>query len=483
MNEWWTEPLDDIVSAGFEYVGPAPLAGSYDKHFFKSKKNGKKYLWKSGKRKIGMVSKITGKPRAAKSRDKEFTQPNAEYFASKAASAVLEPGEHIPVTKLPFPFDDVDGVEQGTLGIVMPFLDNAEENKFGDNYTDKLTPEDIRTIQRLHVFDYLVSNMDTHAETTLRVGGKLIGIDRGQAMRYLSKILNATFPKDPDTLERTKTPVGAKSYYNEFFIRVKEGKIKAPFSNVKDILDKVEKIPDETWREWMTDYLEAFKTKYLIAMKSQPVGKPGNKTYWKGLTPEEIDRDIEGIADEMVNRKNRIKHDVISFYKKLESGLNESVKKFDLSPASLADEVTIIVDDMVSRIMGDVDDNWKSTVRYADDADVAFEAAMRSHMETKALYFKALSSCLDSLVGKERPVPEIMLKHVVKIASRWKKEAMEIIEDLSPDNIIAMKNARRREIEAGLFDAFEKFEASWVLVYKAVYNIKTDISRITGTDA
>jgi len=481
---WWQEPIDDIVKAGFEYYGQAPLSGSYDKHFFVSKANGKKYLWKSGKRKLGMVSKITGKPRAAKSRDKEFTQPNAEYFASKAAAAVLNPGEHIPLTKLPFPFDNVKGVEKGTLGVIMPFVDDAQENKFDDNYTDKLAPDDVRSIQRLHIFDYLVSNMDTHAETTLRVGGKLIGIDRGQAMRYLSKILNATFPKDPDTLERTKTPVGAKSYYNEFFTKVKAGKIVAPFKNVVDILEKIEKIPDDTWREWMADYLEAFKTQYLVAMKSKPVGKPGNKTYWKGLTPEEIDRDIEGIADEMVSRKNRIRKDVIAFYKKLQPELNEShVKKFGISRESIVDEVDTVVDEMVAGVFKDVDNNWKSSVRYPDDADVAYEAAMRSQHKVKALYFKALSYCLDSLVGKEKPTPESMMKCVVKIATRWKREALDIINDLSASNLRDMEYAYGREIEAGMKDAFAKIEPGWVIFYKAVYNIKTETSRISGFDA
>jgi hypothetical protein len=478
---WWQEPIDVILPDGFTYVGPAPLAGSYDKHFFVSKKNGKTYLWKSGKRKLGMVSKVTGKPRAAKSRDKEFTQPNAEYFASRAASAVLEPGEHIPVIKLPFPFEGVEGVERGTLGVLMPFLSDAEANSLGDNYTTKLMPDDIRMIQRMHVFDYLVSNMDTHSESTLRVGGKIIGIDRGQAMRYLSKILNATFTKDADTLDRTRTPVGAKSYYNEFFTRVKEGKIVAPISNVKDILDKIENISDDTWREWMVDYLEAFKTKYLVAMKSQPVGKPGNKTYWKGLTPEEIDSDIEGIADEMVRRKNNIRNDVVKFYKNLTS-MNESAKKFLLSHDSLRDEVTVTVDEMVATILNDVTDDWRSTVRHADDADTAYEASMQSRLGTKALYYKALSNCLDSLVGKEKPTPESMMRSVVKIASRWKKNAFDIIDDLTEDNILAIRSARRKEIEAGLHDAFAQSEESWVLVYQAAYNIKTDIGKIAGTD-
>lgn len=482
MTPWWSEPLDAVVSDGFTYVGPAALAGSYDKHFLTSKKNGKTYLWKSGKRKLGMVSTITGKPRAAKSRDKEFTQPNAEYFASKAAQGVLAPGEHIPVAKLPFPIDNVEGVVKGTLGIVMPFVDQAEANTFRDDFSDNLTPDDIRAIQRLHVFDYLVSNMDTHSETTLRVGGKLIGIDRGQAMRYMSQIIRATLPKlQPDTLDRTTTPVGAKSYYDEFFRKVKEGKIEAPFTNIADILEKVQNISDDTWREWMADYLEAFKNKYLVAMKSQVVGKPGNKTYWKGLTPEEIDRDIQGVADGMVRRKNTIRRDVIKFYKKLRETLTEMhVKKFGVSRESLLESVESVVDTLVSQVFLEVDEAWTSDIQYAEDAEAAYHAALKSHNQTKALYFQSLESCLNSLVRGEHVTSEGMMKQVVKVASRWKQEATEIITDLTPKNLEAAEYAYASEVNQGMIDAYAQDEMSWVIFYMSLYNIKLDGGKITG---
>lgn len=319
---WWTEDLQITVSDGFEYKSQANIGGAYDKHFFISKRNEHTYLWKSGKRKLGAVSK-SGKPRSATSRDKEFTQPQAEYFASRVAEAVLNSGDHVPLMLFPFPFTEVEGVKEGTLGIVMPFLENAVAHTFDNNSLELLSANDIVTIQQLHVFDYLISNLDTHASTTMRVDGKLIGIDRGQSMRYLSNVLRAKLPGlQLDTLDREKTPIGAPSFYNEFFEKVKSGKIKISFDAVKDLLNRVDNISDDTWKSWTGAYLDAFKNKYLIAMKSSPVGKPGNKTYWKGLTPEEIDTDINDISREMVSRKNRIYGEVISFYKQLKNSSN-----------------------------------------------------------------------------------------------------------------------------------------------------------------
>ena len=321
-NIWWVENLHEIIAEGFVYKSQANIGGAYDKHFFISKSNGHTYLWKSGKRKLGAISK-SGKPRSATSRDKEFTQPQAEYFASRVAEAVLNPGEHVPLMLFPFPFTEVEGVKEGTLGIIMPFLEDAVAHTFDNNSLELLSPNDIVAIQQLHVFDYLISNLDTHASTTMKVDGKLIGIDRGQSMRYLSNVLRAKLPGlQLDTLDRDKTPIGAPSFYNEFFTKVTSGKIKISFDAVKALLNKVDTISDDTWKSWTEGYLDAFKNKYLVEMKSSPVGKPGNKTYWKGLTSEEINRDIDDISQEMVSRKNRIYGEVISFYEQLKNSSN-----------------------------------------------------------------------------------------------------------------------------------------------------------------
>jgi hypothetical protein len=480
---WWQEPIDAVVSAGFDYDGEANIGGSYDKHFFKSKKNGHRYLWKSGQRKPGQVTRA-GKLRPAKSLDKAFTAPNAEDFGNKIASKVLVKGEYIPMTKLEFPFDNTS-VAKGTLGIIMPFLPEAKSNTFNlddDSWVSSLSKEDIVTIQKLHILDYLISNMDTHRESTIKVGDKIIGIDRGQSLRYMSKVLRAVLPGlADDTLERVVTPVKAKSVYAEFFKAVREGKIQAKREDVEDIIRKAEAISDKDFKEDMAGYVEAFRDKYLIAMKSLPQGKPGNKTYWKGLTADEIQDDIEGIVNGMIDRKNNLRAAVDSFYKKLAKKKEESVHAIDegsrevgLTANSMRQETEDVVDSLLADAIHYVGSDDKIIHDSSDAIDMS-SAAIRGKNPSKAFYYKALSRAMDN--------DDMSEEGIMKAAQKYASNLKGVVDDrigevLSKEDMEALESGDSTEMMQWLDMAFEKEDLVLVIIVMAALGIKKKMNKV-----
>jgi hypothetical protein len=487
MTDWWQEPIDAVVSAGFDYDGPDNIGGSYDKHFFKSKKNGHKYLWKSGQRKIGLLSKA-GNPRASTSADKAFTAPNAEDFGTKIASKVLNHGEYIPMTKMEFPFD-IEGVDKGTLGIIMPFISDAKPNTFDlekSDWISKLTVSDIKTIQRLHIVDYIISNLDTHGETTIRVNDKLIGIDRGQSLRYMSNVLRATKPgMGEDTLDRLSTPVGAKSVYSEFFKAARDGKIQVKRESVEDIIKKIESLSDKEFIDDMSDYLESFKDKYLISMKSAARGKPGNKTYWKGLSSDEIQDDIEGIVKKMIDRKNNIRNAVDNFYNKIEKNKKESVtsieegsREIGLTPMSIRQETEDVIDSLLADTIKYVGSD--SNI-FHDSSDVidASNAALSGKNPSKAFYYKCLSRAMDN--------DDISEEGILKSANKYASHLKGLVDDrigetLSKEDLFALEDVKYKEMLQWLDEAFEKKDLILVIIVMAGLGIKKKMNKIFISD-
>jgi hypothetical protein len=484
---WWQEPIENVVKVGFDYDGQANIGGSYDKHFFKSKLNGKRYLWKSGQRKMGLLSKA-GKPRAATSADKAFTAPNAEDFGTKVASKILNKGDYIPMTKMGFPFD-VEGVDKGTLGVIMPYLADAKPNTFElekDDWASSLSPDDIKSIQRLHIVDYLISNLDTHGETTIKVGDKIIGIDRGQALRYMSKVLRATKPgMEEDTLERLTTPIGAKSLYSEFFKAVRAGKIQAKREDVEDVVSKIESLTDKDIKEDMAGYIEAFRDKYLIAMKSAEKGKPGNKTYWKGLSTDEIQDDIEGIIKGTTERKNNIRNAVDSFYKKLSKKKEESIQPMDegsrevgLTANSMRQETEDVIDSLLADAIHYVGSDDKILHDGGDAIDMS-TAAIKGKNPSKAFYYKALSRAMDS--------DDISEEGILKAAQKYASNLKGVVDDrigevLSKEDMDALNDASSEEMEQWLDMAFEKQDLVLVIIVMAALGIKKKMNTVFGSD-
>lgn len=74
----------------------------------------------------------------------------------------------------------------GRFGVMQRFLP-AESTGITNDVT-QLSVEDIKTLQREHVVDWLISNHDGHKNQFIRLeDGELVGIDKGQAFKYMGK--------------------------------------------------------------------------------------------------------------------------------------------------------------------------------------------------------------------------------------------------------------------------------------------------------
>ena len=109
---------------------------------------------------------------------------------------------------------------------------------------DNLTAEQIQELQGHQVFDWLLSQHDSHAENIL-IGhdGHIIPIDKGQAWKFLGK----------DRLSTSYVSPAGRSVYNDLWDQVLGGgeglRSKVDFNAIDDVLRRVENMSEARWAE------------------------------------------------------------------------------------------------------------------------------------------------------------------------------------------------------------------------------------------
>jgi SPP1 gp7 family putative phage head morphogenesis protein len=166
------------------------------------------------------------------------------------------------------------------------------------------TPAHLLSIQREHLFDWLVSQHDTHDENLLVLkDGKVVGIDKGQAFRF--------FGKDRLDLEWGKAgePNPSETHYHRLFNAYASGKDVAvqPLSALEGFLRHVEGVPDVAFRKAIEDYArETWK-----AAQSNAGLKSAS---WAGRY-----KSADDFLDAIVERKRNLRADTTAFYEDLEA--------------------------------------------------------------------------------------------------------------------------------------------------------------------
>ena len=185
MNpDWWFEsPIEEVVAGGFTDEGDARnrgVKGASPKRMLRSKLNGHLYLYKAESQE--------GKPQ-------EF-RAQADHTAAALAAALFEPGYYIPVGLFKLHYG-----KGPVVGSIQPLIENAETKDFRlwikyansqDERAKKYTlpdfsDDDLATIQREQVLDWLISNHDSHGNQWIRVDGRLLGIDKTQVCKHLGE--------------------------------------------------------------------------------------------------------------------------------------------------------------------------------------------------------------------------------------------------------------------------------------------------------
>lgn len=130
----------------------------------------------------------------------------------------------------------------------------AWQNGYGMSDAD-ITPEMVEQFQREHVTDWLLGNFDSHGSNFVTdVSGKIIGIDKEQAFKYLSDVSSRTmsYKYHPNAKYGETEPI-----YNTLFRKYAHGDIDINPQNTLKYIQRLEAIPDSEYREIFREYAES----------------------------------------------------------------------------------------------------------------------------------------------------------------------------------------------------------------------------------
>lgn len=173
----------------------------------------------------------------------------------------------------------------------------------GDTPPTSLTPAQARTIQEEHIFDWLISQHDTHNENILQLAnGELRFIDKGQLFRF--------FGRDRFDLEygAAGTPNPSGTYYHDVFTAYARGEDVplVPRDGLDALVSRIEGLNDDEFLDLLRPYARAA----VEAAEGNPAMR---RAAWMGRYTE------EEFLRAALERKNAIRSTVDEFYAELEA--------------------------------------------------------------------------------------------------------------------------------------------------------------------
>lgn len=258
-EDWWDDTeLNDVLSSDLEYEGSAKkdLGGAFPKHFFVSKLNNKKYLFKPA----------------------DDWSPYVEELASRLQRTLMPDGDYVPTIATTL---EINGEEK--LGSFKPFIDTASST------SKEMTPEMVEQYQKEQVIDWLISNYDIHSDQFISVDheddeeNKTLAIDRNLGFQFFGD----------DELDPDYQPYeNVKTVYSDIADAHMDGEITLDPNVISPLLDKIESMPDDKFLNIYKNFIDHYEE--LKPKKSLP-------------TKQEFVKMI-------LNRKNNIKKDFGNYY-------------------------------------------------------------------------------------------------------------------------------------------------------------------------
>jgi hypothetical protein len=199
----------------------------------------------------------------------------------------------------------------GKIGTLQRMVPNARSGFPGSQHSFdplKLTKADLDTLQEHRVLDWLIGNHDAHAGQFVRQGyassgGKLTGIDKGQAFKYWGKSEKLDWKFHPNSVYGEANPV-----HNLVERAYAEGKLdhftrvtKTADNHLTQLLKRFQGIDDDEYRAMLRPYA-----------KGRYAGKAD---------------DIEAFLDSQVARKNGLLDDFAKYHQRLEADRIKALPK------------------------------------------------------------------------------------------------------------------------------------------------------------
>ncbi len=213
-----------------EYAGSGGfLGGAGEKHIYVDSKGGQ-YIFKPAQSK-------SGKP--------EPFRAYVQEAASQIASKIYEPGDFIEIKLV------TD--KKGRIGTLQKLYSNVEGDLKKINWED-LTSEQWKQIQREHVLDWVIGNFDSHGGNFILADGKILGVDKEQAFRYMNdpKSWKMSLDYHPNAVYGEQEPI-----YNTIYRAFAKKDVDLDLQTVLPTLQRLEAIPDEEYKNILRPYAEA----------------------------------------------------------------------------------------------------------------------------------------------------------------------------------------------------------------------------------
>ena len=266
-------PPDIEIPDGMTYNGKINLGGTGEMYSY-TDAEGHEWLFK---------------PAQSKSGHPEMFRAYSQEAGYKV-QAIVDPDTAVPVGT---------GTLDGRFGAFQRRLDTLDSgglkywqkgNVMGWEDFDLMDTDIFEQMQREHATDWLLGNFDSHGGNFVTdMSGRMIGIDKEQAFKYLSdpKSRAMSYTYHPNAKYGETEPI-----YNTLFRKYANGDIDLDLNESLKYIKRVEAIPDEEYREIFREYAESL--------------------HGKGAKAEEL-------LDAIVERKSGLRETYRDFYSALET--------------------------------------------------------------------------------------------------------------------------------------------------------------------
>ena len=259
------------ITGEMNYKKPLHLGGTGEMHLVEDDQSGDEFIFKPAQSKSGVTE--------------EFRAYAQE--AGYKLQYIVDPDSAVQVGT---GYVDVPGKGQmfGAAQRRITNLDTSFNLEAWQKAGGPLDPDIVSKLQRENVTDWLLGNYDCHGRNfVLTQDGKLIGVDKEQAFRYMSQSGSQTMSLTyhPNSIYHETEPV-----YNTLYRRFANGEIDIKLNDTLAYIKRIEAVPDAEYREIFRSYAESL--------------------YGKGAKAEHL-------LDQIVFRKQNVRATFETFYSDL----------------------------------------------------------------------------------------------------------------------------------------------------------------------
>lgn len=228
---------DTISIKGLKYDSPANLGGTGEMHIL-TDSNGEEWLFKPGQSKGGKPEAFRAHIQEAGYKVQGIVDPDSAVKAGTGTANIPNKGE-------------VFGAAQQRI----TNLDSDFNLHYWQKHGGPLSADTIAQLQRENVTDWLLCNYDSHGRNfVMTKDGKLIGVDKEQAFRYITQ---ESAQKMSLTYHPNKVYGETEPVYNTLYRRFADGEIDIRLNDTLTYIKRIEAIPDKEYREIFRKYAES----------------------------------------------------------------------------------------------------------------------------------------------------------------------------------------------------------------------------------